>query len=93
MVAQTKVGGASINLISATYCGFISNHGSVIDRKQAEKRVHRGGQDQTCFYYDFIGRGTVERKINNDLRKGIEVFSDIVDSKTLKSYLINKKEL
>ena len=89
MVAQTKVGGASINLISATYCAFISNHGSVIDRKQAEKRVHRGGQTKTCFYYDFVGKGTVEMKVYKNLQDGIDSFSKIIDP----DELINLKEI
>lgn len=92
-VVQIKVGGASINLIAATYCVFMSNHGSVIDRKQAEKRIHRGGQTKRCFYYDFVGRGTVEKRVNKDLMKGIETFREIIDPDQIMDIVIDKKEI
>lgn len=75
IVANNAVGSQSINLTEATYCLFYSNSHRVINRMQAEKRVHRGGQTQRTYFYDFVGRGTVEEGILRVLwkhRQGID---------------------
>ncbi len=80
MVAHPKSGGASINLVSATYCIFSSNGYSVIDRKQCEKRIHRAGQTSNrVFYYDLIGKDTVEESILESLKQGVNFFDKVID--------------
>lgn len=87
MIAHPKSGGASINLVAATYCLFFSNGGSVISRKQAEKRIHRGGQKSRCFFYDFTGKKTVETSQLKMLRSGIDMFDNTMDGDKFRSFL------
>lgn len=37
--------------------------------EQSKKRIHRIGQDRTCFYYYLICRGSVEERIYENLRE------------------------
>lgn len=87
LVANIRSGGASINLVSATYCVFYENGQSVINRKQAEKRIHRGGQTEKCFFYDLVGRDTVEITMRYKLKAGLNAFDEAVDNTTLKRRL------
>lgn len=69
LVAHPQSGGASLEFVEATYCIFYSNvHGKVIDRQQCEKRVHRPGQTRRTFFYDLIGKHTIEESIILDLK-------------------------
>jgi len=81
LVANTASGGASINLVSATYCIHYELSGSVIQYKQSLKRIHRGGQTQKCFFYVMIAKNTVEASMYNNLRNGVDAFDRIVDFK------------
>ena len=87
MLAQIKSGGASIDLIAATYCIFYEHGGSIINYRQALKRIHRGGQTQRCFFYSLIGKNTIERSIYRDLSNGNDAFTSIVDGETAKRYI------
>jgi len=84
MVANTKSGGASIDLFAATYAIYYELGGSVIQHKQSLKRIHRGGQTKRCFFYYLIGNGTVEKSIYDDLQDGVDAFSRIMDQETRK---------
>jgi SNF2 family DNA or RNA helicase len=89
MIAHPLSGGSSINLVSAAYCAFFSNGGSVINRKQCEKRIHRGGQNAPrVYYYDFVGNKTIETKMINNLNGGIDALDGIVDGKSLRKALM-----
>lgn len=88
MVANIKSGGASIDLTAATYCIFWEHGGSVINYKQALKRIHRGGQTKRCFFYSLVGINTVEVSVYKDLQAGNDAFTNIVDGKQAKAYLL-----
>ena len=90
MLAQIKSGGASIDLFAATYCIFHEHGGSVINYKQACKRIHRGGQTQRCFFYSLLGRGTVEVSMHRDLSNGVDAFAKIVDGEAAKRYILGE---
>lgn len=88
MIAHPKSGGASIDLVAAAYCAFYSNGRGFIMRRQCEKRISRTGQTAPhVFYYDFVGRGTIERTMLNNLRNNRDAFDRIIDGKTLKKAL------
>jgi SNF2 family DNA or RNA helicase len=89
MIAHPLSGGSSINLVSAAYCAFFSNGGSVIARRQCEKRIHRSGQkSQRVFYYDFVAKHTIESTMLKNLNNGIDSLDRIVDGKSLRKALM-----
>lgn len=81
MVANIASGSASIDLQSARYAIFYNNARSVIDRKQAIKRIHRGKIKRTRFYYDLIGENTVENSVYRSLKDGVDLFDEVMDRK------------
>jgi len=90
MCGQVKSAGASIDLFAATYCVFFEHGGSVINYKQALKRIHRSGQMQKCFFISLLGANTVEMSIHRDLNNGVDAFAKIVDSKKARKYMIGE---
>lgn len=84
ILVHPKAGGASINLVGGNYCLVYSNGGSVIARKQLEKRIHRATQKRRCFFYDFIGVDTVEGPMLASLKSGKDFFTQVMDKDTLK---------
>jgi SNF2 family DNA or RNA helicase len=92
MVAHPLSGGSSIDLVSAKYCFFLSNGYSAIERRQCEKRIHRGGQASSrVFYYDFVCKQSIELKIFNDLMAGVDAFSQIVDGTLFKQMVLGER--
>lgn len=81
MVANVSSGSASIDLQSARYAIFFNNARSVIDRKQAIKRIHRGKIKRTRFYFDLVGEKTVEQSIYRKLKQGVNLFDEVMDRK------------
>lgn len=80
-------GSASIDLQSARYAIFFNNARSIIDRKQAIKRIHRGKIKRTRFYYDLIGNKTVERSAYNKLKSGVDLFDEVMDRKAFLDFV------
>lgn len=78
-VVSVSSGSSSIDLQSARYAIFFNNARSVIDRKQAIKRIHRGDINRTRFYYDLIGNNTVENSVYKSLKDGVDLFDEIMD--------------
>jgi len=81
MVANVASGSASIDLQSARYAIFFNNARSIIDRKQAIKRIHRGKIHRTRFYYDLIGENTIEMSLYRNLQNGVNLFDEVMDRK------------
>jgi len=90
IVCNIKSGGASIDLIAATYCVYYELGGSVINHKQSLKRIHRGGQTERCYFYYLLGKATVEKSIYNDLQDGVDAFSRVADKDEMKKYLMGE---
>lgn len=80
-VVSIKSGSASIDLQSARYAIFYSNAVSVIDRKQAIKRIHRGDIKRTRFYYDLVALNTIEVSMQKSMESGINLFDEVMDGK------------
>jgi len=59
-----KAGGVGITLTRASRMGFIDRDWSPSANRQAEDRIHRIGQRNTCFYTDFVAEDTIDEKRN-----------------------------
>ena len=66
LVANQKSLGIGVDLFQASTCVFFSNNTSIVDRKQAEKRIHRTGQTKPCTYIDIVAAETID-EINLDI--------------------------
>lgn len=63
LISNETVGGIGLNLTISSKQLFYNNTFSYEDRKQAEDRIHRGGQTAgSCLYEDLIAEGTVDEK-------------------------------
>jgi SNF2 family DNA or RNA helicase len=78
LVVNAQSGAIGLNLQSARYCVFYEAPVSPIIRPQAEKRVHRLGQDRTVFYYDLVMRNSVDVKVLQYLREGRDLFQSLI---------------
>ena len=76
LIANTKSLGVGIDLFESNVCIFFSNNFSVIDRKQAEKRIHRTGQTRTCRYIDIVCSKSIDEIILNSLNKSKKQFNE-----------------
>lgn len=90
MIANLKSGAESIDLQSARYAFFYSNDHSVIIRKQAIKRIHRGAIKRTRFYYDMVGKDTVENSMYYALKAGVGLFDEVMDGQSFRDILLGK---
>lgn len=81
MIAHPLSGGSSINMNVAQYCVFFSNTYNPLDRRQCEKRIHRGRIKRRRFYYDLISDAGVEWGIYKSLKNNSDFFSSIIDQK------------
>jgi len=90
MVANVKSGSESIDLQSARYAFFFSNDHSIITRKQAIKRIHRGSITRTRFYYDFTAKDTIEKSIYWSIKNGVNLFDEVMDGNKFKEILMGK---
>ena len=76
LIANTKSLGVGIDLFEANVCIFFSNNFSVIDRKQAEKRIHRTGQTRPCRYIDIMCNNTIDGIILESLARSKKQFNE-----------------
>lgn len=60
---QYQAGAMGLNLQKACRMIFFTLPLSSELFEQAKKRIHRIGQDRSCFYYELICKGTIEEKI------------------------------
>lgn len=67
---QYQSGAAGLNLQKARRMAFFSLPLSFSHFEQSKKRIHRIGQNETCFYYNFICEDSVEEDILANLIKG-----------------------
>lgn len=66
---QYQSGATGLNLQKANYVAYYSPPLSSELYEQSKKRIHRIGQSQTCFYYQFICKNSVEEQIYNTLNE------------------------
>ena len=60
---QYQAGAMGLNLQKACRMVFFTLPLSSELFEQAKKRIHRIGQDRSCFYYELICKGSIEEKI------------------------------
>jgi SNF2 family DNA or RNA helicase len=77
LISNAQTGGLGITLTVARRMFFFSNSFSLEHRLQAEDRLHRIGQTQTCFYCD-LECGPVDRKVVSSLRQKHEVSAEFL---------------
>lgn len=64
---QYKAGSKGLNLQKANRIIYFTPPLSSEDYEQSRKRTHRMGQNNTCFYYQLVVKGSVEEKIYKTL--------------------------
>ena len=69
---QYQAGSMGLNLQKANKIIYFTPPLSVENYMQSKKRIHRIGQNQTCFYYKLICRNSIEEKIYKALEKGVD---------------------
>lgn len=58
---------------------FFETPDDVAGRKQMEKRIHRPGQNERCYYWDIVLTGSIDQRIMESLREGKELFDVLMD--------------
>ena len=78
LILTIGAGSTGITLHASNQC--VVNDPSWVpgDNEQAWKRIHRMGQDQTCFFHHMVG-GKVGKKIRKLLEKKEKVLKEILD--------------
>lgn len=67
---QYQAGSKGLNLQKANKIIYFSLTEKCDDWMQSQKRIHRIGQTQPCFYYVMMCKGTVEERIHAALLRG-----------------------
>lgn len=68
-LVQYQAGSKGLNLQKCHRIIYFTLPLSSEDFEQSKKRIHRIGQEQTCFYYLMISKGTVEEQILKTLEE------------------------
>lgn len=69
---QYQAGAKGLNLQKANKVVFFTLTDKCEDWMQSKKRIHRIGQNRTCFYYLMMCRNSVEERIYEALEKGVD---------------------
>jgi SNF2 family DNA or RNA helicase len=74
LLGQPQAGGFGLNLVTASYCFYMSNDYSLLTRLQSEDRQHRRGQTNQVLYNDMLATGpkgqqTIDHIIYQALRR------------------------
>lgn len=83
MLGNPAAAGEGLNLFMSHLQIFYTNWVRPDQRNQAEDRQHRMGQERGVMIYDLITRGTIEKKIHNDLKKKTEIEQTILSPQEL----------
>lgn len=80
LVGQIQVAGVGITLTRANKMIFFSNDYSLVNRLQAEDRIHRIGQiGESCTYIDIVAKDTIDEHVIKALQGKSEVASQLTD--------------
>lgn len=79
VLVVNEAGSMGINLQIARYCIFYESPVSTIERKQFEKRIHRGDSKFRVFIWDLCVRASIDVKNLKALRSGQSLFTVIVE--------------
>ena len=78
LVGTPSTGGYGITLTAANTVIYYSNGYDLEKRLQSEDRAHRIGQKKNVTYIDIIAEKTVDEKIQQSLRKKINIASEVL---------------
>ena len=78
MVGTPSTGGYGITLTAANTVIYYSNGYDLEKRLQSEDRAHRIGQKKNVTYIDIIAEKTVDEKIQESLRRKINIASEVM---------------
>lgn len=76
---QYQAGAKGLNLQKANKIIYFTLTQSVEDWMQSKKRIHRIGQDKTCFYYYLMCRQSVEEEVLKALESGRDYTDDLFE--------------
>ena len=77
---QYQAGSKGLNLQKANKIIYFSLPLSVENFMQSQKRIHRIGQKNTCFYYILEARDNIDTKVYNALKKGEDYTNYLFES-------------
>ena len=69
---QYQAGAKGLNLQKCNKIIYFSLTERCEDWMQSQKRVHRIGQSQPCFYYILMARNTIDERIYDSLQRGVD---------------------
>lgn len=69
---QYQAGAKGLNLQKANKIIYFTPTDKCEDWMQSKKRIHRIGQNRTCFYYQLICKNSIEERIYEALEKGVD---------------------
>lgn len=72
LIVNYKAGAKGGNYQLANKMILFSPTESAENYSQAKKRIHRVGQEKTCFYWELVGEKTIEEDIYEAVRKGVD---------------------
>ena len=78
LVGTPQTGGYGITLTAANTVIYYSNGYDLEKRLQSEDRAHRIGQKKSVTYVDIIAEDTIDKKIQDSLRKKINIASEVL---------------
>jgi SNF2 family DNA or RNA helicase len=76
-IVQYQAGAMGLNLQKSSRCIFFSPPVRVDHWMQAQKRIHRIGQERPCFYTKLVIENSIENSIYQALDKGFDYTMDL----------------
>ena len=73
IICQYQSGGVGLNLQRAHIMVLFEPCTSALLLEQATGRIYRKGQDKKCIYYYLVTPGSIEKKILDTVRSGVDV--------------------
>jgi len=78
LVGTPQTAGYGLTLTAANTVIYYSNGYDLEKRLQSEDRAHRIGQKKSVTYVDIIAEDTIDKKIQDSLRKKINIASEVL---------------
>lgn len=79
IVCQYQSGGVGLNLQRAHIMIFFEPTLSALLLEQAKGRIYRKGQEQKCIYYYLSTPKSIEARVFDSVRKGVDVSNDMLE--------------
>lgn len=79
IICQYQSGGVGLNLQRAHIMVMFEPCMSALLLEQATGRIYRKGQNKKCIYYYLVTPGSIEKKILDTVRSGVDVCTKMLD--------------